>query len=48
MGEYRLSIYWKYQIIIGIKYDTQIVISIPFVDIRISTNKDSFGRNFWN
>ena len=26
MGEYRLSIYWKWQITIGIAYDYQIVI----------------------
>ena len=48
MGEYRLSIYWKWQIAIGISYDGQIVISLPFVEIRISTSKNAWGRNFWN
>ena len=48
MGEYRLSIYLKWQITIGVAYDYQIVIYLPFVDIRISTRKDAGGTNFWN
>ena len=48
MGEYRISIYWKWQVAIGIEYDGQIVIDIPFVEIRIATSKDAKGRNFWN
>jgi len=48
MGEYRLSIYRKWQITLGICYDGQIVIQLPFVVIRISISKNAYGTNLWN
>jgi hypothetical protein len=48
MGEYRLGIYWRWSLTIGISYDGQILIQIPFVDVRISVSDNAKGRNFWN
>ena len=46
MGEYRLSIYRKWQIILGVCYDGQIVIQLPFVEIRFAVSKNASGTNF--
>jgi hypothetical protein len=48
MGEYRFSVYGKWQIGFSIKFDGQIVLSIPFVDIRLSISKQAKGIEIFN
>ena len=43
MGEYRFSVYLKPQIGLKIAYDGQIVLSIPFLDIRLAISKNAKG-----
>jgi hypothetical protein len=43
MGEYRLSIYAKWQLGLSISYDGQIVISLPFIDVRLATSSHAKG-----
>lgn len=49
MGEFRLSIYAKWQLGLSISYDGQIVLRLPFIDIRLAVSKHAkdvfiFGR----
>ena len=46
MGEYRLSVYGKWQITLGICYDGQIVIQLPFLEVRVAISKTAHGTNF--
>jgi len=48
MGEYRFSVYAKWQIGFSIKFDGQIVLSIPFVDIRLAISKHAKGIEIFN
>lgn len=48
MGEYRFSIYAKWQIGFNLQYDGQIVLSIPFLDFRIAVSKQANGYNILN
>lgn len=43
MGEYKLSIYARWQLGLSISYDGQIVIGLPFMNIHIATNKEASG-----
>lgn len=43
MGEYRFSIYLKWQIGFAIGYDYQIFLQIPFFTFRLSTRKNAYG-----
>jgi hypothetical protein len=43
MGEYRFSVYAKWQIGLSISFDGQIVLRVPFLDIRLSVSKDAKG-----
>lgn len=43
MGEYKFSMYFKKQIALGIEFNGQIIIIIPFVNIHISISKHSKG-----
>lgn len=47
MGEYRFSIYLKWQIGFNLQYDGQIVLSIPFVDLRLAISKNAYGFGFF-
>lgn len=44
MGEYRLSIYFKWQFGFSIGYDYQLFLTIPFFTFRISTR--SYAKGF--
>jgi hypothetical protein len=48
MGEYRFSVYTKWQIGFSIKFDGQIVLSIPFMDIRLAISKNAKGIEIFN
>lgn len=48
MGEYRFSIYEKWQIGFNLQYDEHIVLSIPFFDFRIAVSKQANGYNILN
>jgi len=43
MGEYRFSIYLKWQLGLNLKYDGQIVLTIPFMDFRLAIRKNAHG-----
>jgi hypothetical protein len=43
MGEYRFSIYAKWQIGLSIYFDGQIVLGLPFMDVRFSISKYAVG-----
>jgi hypothetical protein len=43
MGEYRFSIYFKWQIGFNLLYDGQIVLTIPFMDFRFAVSKYAKG-----
>lgn len=43
MGEYRFSVYAKWQLGLSISFDGQIVLRLPFIDIRIATSKHAKG-----
>jgi hypothetical protein len=45
MGEYRFSVYAKWQLGLSISFDGQIVIGLPFVDIRFAVSKIANGYN---
>jgi len=52
MGEYRLSIYARWQLGLSISFDGQIVIGLPFMNIHIAVSKEAqgfliFGRDFY-
>ena len=48
MGEYRFSVYAKWQIGFSIKFDGQIVLSIPFMYIRLAISKNAKGIEIFN
>lgn len=48
MGEYRFSIYAKWQIGFNLQYEGQIVLSILFLDFRIAVSKQANGFNILN
>ena len=48
MGEYRFSIYQKWQLGFSIKFDGQIVLGLPFIDIRIAISKHAKGIEIFN
>lgn len=44
MGEYRLSIYGKWQLGLSIGFEYgQVLIRIPFMDIHLALRKDAYG-----
>ncbi len=43
MGEYRLSVYGKWQIGFSISFNGQIVIGLPFLDIHFAISKHAYG-----
>jgi len=43
MGEYRFSIYAKWQLGLSISFDGQIVIGLPFLNIHFATSKYASG-----
>ena len=43
MGEYRFSVYTKWQLGLAIEFDGQIIIKLPFVDIRFAVSKYASG-----
>jgi hypothetical protein len=43
MGEYKFSVYLKWQLGLSIKFDGQIVVGLPFMDVRFSISKHSKG-----
>jgi hypothetical protein len=43
MGELKFSMYFKWQIAVGIEYDGQIIIRVPFVTTHISLSKYAKG-----
>lgn len=43
MGEYRFSVYAKWQLGLSISFDGQIVLCLPFIDIRLSISKHAKG-----
>lgn len=45
MGEYRFSVYTKWQLGLSIVFDGQIVLNIPFLEIRIAVSKYAKGFN---
>jgi hypothetical protein len=47
MQEYRLSVYFKIQLGFSICFDGQYVLSLPFVDIRLSLKKQAKGFYFF-
>lgn len=48
MGEYRFSVYSKWQIGLSISFNGQIVIGLPFVDIHIAIRREARGYNFFD
>jgi hypothetical protein len=52
MGEYKFSVYAKWQLGFLIQYNGQIIIGLPFMDIHFSLSKyakgiEIFGR-YWS
>jgi hypothetical protein len=43
MGEYRFSIYARTQLGLSILFDGQIVLNLPFMEVRFSISKYSKG-----
>jgi len=43
MGEYRFSICAKWQLGFSISFDGQIVLGLPFIDIRYAVSKEAIG-----
>jgi len=43
MGELKFSMYFKWQIAVGIEYDGQIIIRVPFITTHISLSKYAKG-----
>ena len=43
MGEYRFSVYAKWQLGLSISFDGQIVLGLPFFNIHFSTSKYASG-----
>ena len=43
MGELKFSMYFKWQIAVGIEYDGQIIIRVPFITSHISLSKNAKG-----
>ena len=49
MGAYRLSIYFKWQIGLNIKYEHEFIdIYLPFIKIMVSTSKIAYGVKIFN
>jgi len=52
MGEYKFSVYAKWQLGFSIEYNGQIIVRLPFIDIHFSLSKyakgiEIFGR-YWS
>jgi len=52
MGEYKFSVYAKWQLGFSIEYNGQIIVRLPFMDIHFSLSKyakgiEIFGR-YWS
>ena len=49
MGEYRFSVYFKWQfgLTIGYKYG-QILLSVPFLDLHFAIRKEAYGERIFN
>ena len=52
MGEYKFSVYAKWQLGLSIEYNGQIIIGLPFMDIHFSLSKyakgiEIFGK-YWS
>lgn len=45
MGEYRFSVYAKWQLGISLQYNGQLVLSLPFMDIHLAIRKNAYGYN---
>lgn len=43
MGEYRFSVYAKWQLGLSISFDGQIVLRLPFMDVRFAISKQAKG-----
>jgi hypothetical protein len=43
MGEYRFSVYAKWQLGLSISFDGQIVLGLPFMDVRFAISKHAKG-----
>jgi hypothetical protein len=43
MGEYRFSVYAKWQLGLSISFDGQVVLGLPFMDIRLAISKNAKG-----
>jgi hypothetical protein len=43
MGEYRFSISVKWQLGLSLSFDGQIVLGLPFIDIRYAVSKEARG-----
>lgn len=43
MGEYRFSVYAKWQLGLSISFDGQIVLRLPFMDVRLAISKHAKG-----
>ena len=43
MGELKFSMYFKWQIAVGIEYNGQIIIRVPFITTHISLSKNAKG-----
>lgn len=47
MGEYRFSVYAKWQLGLSILFDGQIVLVLPFMDVRFAISKHAKGIGFF-
>ena len=43
MGEYRFSVYAKWQLALSFSFDGQIVLGLPFMDVRFAISKHAKG-----
>lgn len=48
MGEYRFSVYAKWQIGFNLEYNGQIVLKVPFIDIHFAIRKNAYGYNLFD
>lgn len=48
MGEYRFSVYARWQLGLSIKFDGQILLSLPFIDVRFAISKYAKGIKIFN
>ena len=47
MGEYRFSVYFKLQFGLSISFDGQIVLGLPFMDVRFAISKHAKGAEIF-